>query len=230
MPRLKKELDEGDTIEAKEILSDLTQNLDKINHHGQRASSIVKGMLDHSRTSTGEKISTNINTLCDEYVRLAYHGMRAKDKSFLVKYETDFDPNLPKVDIVSQDIGRVILNLVNNAFQALKDYTPSEVESTGLSRSEAKDYQPLVKISTEHFPPREGVRGRIHVRISDNGPGIPEEIGDKIFQPFFTTKPTGQGTGLGLSLSYDIIKAHGGNIKLKSEVGQGSHFIISLPI
>ena len=220
------ELKKGDIEEANDILTDLIQNLDKINHHGQRASSIVKGMLDHSRTSSGEKVPTDINALCDEYLRLAYHGMRAKDKGFNVKFETDFQQNLPKINILSQDIGRVILNLVNNAFQACQ------------AKAEAEEYQALVLLKTELVGRRPGfnpsgaeagagdksklqradsplgVRGerRLKITISDNGPGIPEEIKDKIFQPFFTTKVTGQGTGLGLSLSYDIVKAHGGEV------------------
>ncbi|WP_373493453.1 two-component regulator propeller domain-containing protein [Aquiflexum sp.] len=203
---------EEDEIED-EILEDIKQNLEKINHHGKRADAIVKGMLEHSRTSTGERVLTDINALADEYLRLSYHGMRAKDKSFNADFKTDFDPNLPKINVVSQDIGRVLLNIINNAFQAV---------GTGHALS----LQPLVTVSTSTL---EGGRG-VRISIKDNGPGIPDAIKDKIFQPFFTTKPTGQGTGLGLSLSYDIVKAHGGELKIKSEEGNGSVFIILLPL
>ena len=218
----KEELEKGDIQEATEILSDLIINLDKINHHGERASSIVKGMLDHSRSSTGEKVPTDINSLCDEYVRLAYHGMRARDKSFNVKFETDFQDDLPLIKITPQDIGRVILNLVNNAFQACQE----------KAKTKTKEFGPLVKISTETFSHAGGDQGEelVGITVSDNGPGIPDEIKDKIFQPFFTTKSTGQGTGLGLSLSYDIVKAHGGMLKVESEVGTGTIFKIQIPI
>ena len=226
------ELDNDDPIEAKEILFDLKENLSKINHHGDRASSIVRGMLAHSRTSAGEKTATDINQLCDEYVRLAYHGMRAKDNIFKVAIETDLQKNLPKINVTSQDIGRVILNLVNNAFQACH----------AKAKVAPKEYQPLVKIETRRITQTNEQVSRkareahgmdhIQITISDNGPGISEEIKDKIFQPFFTTKPTGQGTGLGLSLSYDIVKAHGGELIVNNKIGQenGSQFIITLPI
>ena len=237
----KQELKNGELKEAQEILDDLDQNLEKINHHGQRASGIVKGMLDHSRTTSGEKIPTNINKLCDEYIRLAYHGMRAKDKSFNVAYETDLQENIPEINIVPQDIGRVILNLVNNAFQAVSSKALAK-EGQEKTKAEAEDYQPLVMIKTELVgglpgfnrgaaEVTTGVGGprRLQITISDNGPGIPDDIKDKIFQPFFTTKPTGQGTGLGLSLSYDIIKAHGGDITLSSNPNIGTTFFITLP-
>jgi signal transduction histidine kinase len=193
-----------------EILEDIKQNLKKINHHGNRAGSIVKGMLEHSRTSTGEKEPTDINALADEYLRLSYHGLRAKDKTFNADYKTDFEPNLPKVNVVPQDIGRVLLNLINNAFQA-------------VGTRNALSLQPIVTITSKNLG------DKIQITVSDNGPGIPDAIQDKIFQPFFTTKPTGQGTGLGLSLSYDIVKAHGGELKVKSKDGEGSEFIINLP-
>ena len=238
----KEELDRGDVSEAKAILDDLNQNLNKINHHGERASSIVKGMLDHSRSSAGEKVATDVNNLCDEYIRLAYHGMRAKDKSFNVMYETDFQDDIPPINIVPQDIGRVILNLVNNAFQAVQDYTPSKELNTERTQSEAEEYQPMIKIKTaltgghpgfnlSEVEVTTGVGGQrwLVITISDNGPGIPDEIRDKIFQPFFTTKATGQGTGLGLSLSYDIVKAHGGNLSSSSVEGAGSAFQVRLP-
>ena len=218
-----KELENDDPAEAKEILLDLKENLSKINHHGDRASSIVKGMLDHSRTSTGERISTDINTLCDEYLRLAFHGMRARDKSFNAKYEIDFADHLPKIRIVPQDIGRVILNLLNNAFQAASA-SSVQVSSTNSALPAGKRPRlPTVRIATRQH------NDQILITVSDNGPGIPEDIRDKIFQPFFTTKPTGQGTGLGLSLSYDIIKAHGGNILVATDTQVGTEFTVELP-
>ncbi|MCH6234333.1 two-component regulator propeller domain-containing protein, partial [Cognataquiflexum rubidum] len=203
-----------------EILGDIKQNLEKINHHGKRADAIVKGMLEHSRTSSGEKVPTDINALADEYLRLSYHGMRAKDKSFNADFVTDFDPNLPKINVVPQEIGRVLLNIINNAFQA---FTNSEFFPDSY-RDHNSELKPLVKVSTM----KNG--DNLEIRVSDNGPGIPDSIKDKIFQPFFTTKPTGQGTGLGLSLSYDIVKAHGGEIKVQSEEGKGTTFILLLPI
>jgi signal transduction histidine kinase len=210
----KEEIEKGELKEATEILSDLSQNLDKITHHGVRASSIVKGMLDHSRSSSGEKELVDINTLCEEYLRLAYHGMRAKNKSFNASFETCFDENLPKVNFVPQDMGRVLLNLINNAFQAV-----AEKSQSGLN-----EYDPKIEVSTMLK------NDQVQIQIEDNGPGIPDNIKDKIFQPFFTTKPTGEGTGLGLSLSYDIIKAHGGEIEVGSKVGKGTQFTIRLPI
>ncbi len=211
---MKEEFRNGETEEGLAIANDIKQNLEKINHHGKRADAIVKGMLEHSRTSSGEKVETDINALCDEYLRLSYHGLRAKDKSFNADFKTDFDPNLPKINVVAQDIGRVLLNLINNAF-----YTVSERSKEGNT-----EYQPSVEVIT-----RKTVRG-IEITVRDNGNGIPEHIKDKIFQPFFTTKPTGQGTGLGLSLSYDIVKSHGGEIKIESIAGHGANFIINLPI
>jgi len=230
-----------------ELLSDIKQNLHKINHHGQRASSIVKGMLEHSRTSTGKKEPTDINALCDEYLRLAYHGLRAKDKSFNANFETQFDPNLPKIEIIPQDIGRVVLNIITNAFYAVNEKNLIGLENlSGLNT-----YQPMVVVSTKRVDspsePATLQRGAglpaskqagsqkvknesIQITISDNGSGIPTHINDKIFQPFFTTKPTGQGTGLGLSLSYDIVKAHGGELKVETKQGEGSTFIVQLPM
>lgn len=194
--------------EEGELVSDLIQNQEKIHYHGKRASSIVKGMLEHSRTSTGEKELTDINALADEYLRLAYHGLRAKDSSFNADFKTDFDENLPKIEVFSQDMGRVLLNLINNAFYATKG-----VES------------PLVEIKTA------GVENGIIVSIKDNGKGMSEETKAKIFQPFFTTKPTGEGTGLGLSLAYDIVvKGHGGTLEVESKEGFGATFMIKLPI
>jgi len=204
--------------EQDELLNDISQNNEKINHHGKRADAIVKGMLEHSRISTGQKEPTGINKLADEYLRLAYHGLRAKDKSFNADLKTDFDESIGKINIVPQDIGRVLLNLYNNAF-----YAVSEKQKTA-----DENYKPLVTIATKS--PSLLEKGWVEVIVSDNGNGISQNIVDKIFQPFFTTKPTGQGTGLGLSLSYDIIKSHGGEIKVETRDGEGSEFKIMLPI
>lgn len=197
-----------------EILSDISQNLEKITHHGKRASSIVKGMLEHSRMSSNVKELTDINALTDEYLRLSYHGLRAKDKSFNALLKTNFDENIEKINIVSQDIGRVILNLITNAFYAVNE----------KKKGNPDGYKPTVSVSSKK------IDTKIEIKINDNGSGIPEKVLDKIFQPFFTTKPTGQGTGLGLSLSYDIIKAHGGTLECESVVGEGTTFMIKLPI
>lgn len=221
---MKDELEKGDIKEAEAIAADVKQNLEKINHHGQRAADIVKGMLQHSRSSTGQKELTDINALCDEYLRLAYHGLRAKDKSFNAKFETDFDASLSKINVVPQDMGRVILNLINNAFYAAS-LNPSNLSAVAeggtLEPGVKKD--PMIWVRTK----REG--HKVLISVKDNGPGIPDNIKDKIFQPFFTTKPTGQGTGLGLSLSYDIVKAHGGELKVETKEGEGSAFILLLP-
>lgn len=211
MDEMNEELDKGDIDEAKFIANDIKQNLNKINHHGKRADSIVKGMLEHSRTSSGEKVPTDINALADEYLRLSYHGMRAKDKSFNADFVTDFDPNLPKLNVVPQEIGRMLLNVINNAFQAC---TNSEF------RIMNSEFKPLVTVFTKNLG------DKIQISVKDKGPGIPDSIKDKIFQPFFTTKPTGQGTGLGLSLSYDIVKSHGGDIKVDSQPSVGTTFTI----
>ena len=211
---MNEEIRKGNFEDAKEIANDLKQNLEKINHHGKRAGDIVKGMLQHSRSSSGVKEPTNINALADEYLRLAYHGLRAKDKSFNATMKTDFDETIGNINIIPQDIGRVILNLITNAFYA--------VSAKALAAADG-EYQPTVEVSTKK------INGKIEIKVSDNGGGIPQKILDKIFQPFFTTKPTGQGTGLGLSLSYDIVKAHGGELKVKTKEGEGSIFIIQLP-
>lgn len=213
------ELNKGDIEEAKAISADIKQNLEKINHHGKRADAIVKGMLQHSRKSEGIKELTDINALCDEYLRLSYHGLRAKDKNFNATLKTDFDKSIGKINIVSQDIGRVFLNLYNNAFYAVNEKKKSHELS-----SAAVVYEPMVSVITKKKD------DKIVITIQDNSNGIPQNIIDKIFQPFFTTKPTGQGTGLGLSLSYDIIKAHGGEIKAETKECEGSEFIIELPI
>jgi signal transduction histidine kinase len=208
LSEMKEEIENGNNEEVAELVEDLIQNLDKIAHHGKRASGIVKGMLDHSRASSDEKVLTDINVLADEYLRLAYHGLRAKDKSFNANFKTMLANDLPKINIVAQDIGRVILNLINNAFQAVKG-----VES------------PEVTVKTQK---KDGV---VEISVRDNGPGVPEDIKEKIFQPFFTTKPTGEGTGLGLSLSYDIVtKGHGGKLKVETQKGKGSEFIVELPV
>ena len=222
MVEMTEELDKGDIEEAKSISADIKQNLEKINHHGKRASDIVKGMLEHSRTSTGQKEPTDINALCDDYLRLANQGMRAKNKDFNATMETHFDPNLPKIDIIPQDIGRVLLNLINNAF-----YAVNERSKKGETR-----YEPKVSITTQLTAnsPTSQHANMLILAIKDNGSGIPDAIKDKIFQPFFTTKPTGQGTGLGLSLSYDIVKAHGGELRVESKVNEGSEFVIVLPL
>jgi two-component system, NtrC family, sensor kinase len=208
------ELEKGDIEETKAILKDLAENSEKINHHGKRAADIVKGMLQHSRTSNGHKEPTDINALADEYLRLSYHGLRAKDKSFNAEFKTDFDPTLPKINVIPQDIGRVLLNLINNAFYAVNE----------KSKKREEGYKPTVSVSSAKFG------DKLEIKVADNGNGIPENIKEKIFQPFFTTKPTGQGTGLGLSLSYDIIKAHSGTISVESKENSGTEFIIFLPI
>jgi signal transduction histidine kinase len=224
---LKNELKSGKNDEAILIADDIRDNEQKINHHGKRADAIVKGMLQHSRISTGQKEATNINMLADEYLRLAYHGMRAKDNFFNVNIKTDFDESIEKIKIVPQDIGRVILNLITNAFYAVNEKKKQQQEG----------YEPIITVSTKRLSIPEfiplkagGDGGKIEIKVSDNGNGIPQKVLDKIFQPFFTTKPTGQGTGLGLSLSYDIIKAHGGEIKVETKEEEGTMFIIQLPV
>ncbi|HEY4874187.1 MAG TPA: ATP-binding protein [Puia sp.] len=211
--RLKPNAERNTQLEN-EILNDIKDNEEKINHHGKRADAIVKGMLQHSRSSTGVKESTDINALADEYLRLSYHGLKAKDSSFNATMKTDFDNSIGKINIIPQDIGRVLLNLNNNAFYAVSERR--KVEGLG--------YAPTISVSTKKS------EKNLLITVRDNGNGIPQKIIDKIFQPFFTTKPTGQGTGLGLSLSYDIIKAHGGELKVESNEDQGSEFIILLPV
>ncbi|MFT3681966.1 MAG: two-component regulator propeller domain-containing protein [Ferruginibacter sp.] len=205
---------ERDTQLEDDILDDIASNLQKINHHGKRADAIIKGMLQHSRTSSGQKELTSINELCDEYLRLAYHGLRAKDKSFNAKFQTDLDGSIEKINVVPQDIGRVFLNLVNNAFYAVNE----------RKKQNEPGYEPTVTVSTKKL------NNAIEIKVKDNGGGIPQKVLEKIFQPFFTTKPTGQGTGLGLSLSYDIVKAHGGEIKVETKENEGTAFIILLPL
>ena len=220
---LQQELKSGKTDEALSISNDIKDNEQKINHHGKRADAIVKGMLMHSRTSTGQKELTDINVLADEYLRLSYHGLRAKDKSLNANFKTDFDENIGKINIIPQDIGRVLLNLFTNAFYSV----------TEKNKHHPEHYEPIVSVSTKKIirPDDPVGRGKAEIRVKDNGMGIPQKLMDKIFQPFFTTKPTGQGTGLGLSLSYDIItKGHGGQLKVDTKEGEFAEFIIILPI
>jgi signal transduction histidine kinase len=206
--------EERDDDLQNDLINDVIENSKKILHHGRRADAIVKGMLQHSRQSSGQKEPTDINALTEEYLRLSYHGLRAKDKNFNAEIKTDFDNSIGKINIIPQDIGRVLLNLFNNAFYAVNEQKISNPVS----------YEPKVFVKTEKYD------NKICITVTDNGNGIPQKIIDKIFQPFFTTKPTGQGTGLGLSLSYDIIKAHGGQIKVESKEGEGTKFIVQLPI
>ena len=217
------ELDKGNNEEAKQLAQDLKENLEKINHHGKRAGDIVKGMLQHSRSSTGIREPTDINKLSDEYLRLSYHGLSAKDKEFNamipIAIGTDFDESIGNINIIPEDIGRVLLNLYNNAFYAV----------TEKAKLSALSYEPTVSVSTKRLTDKPD-NYRVEIRVKDNGNGIPQKVVDKIFQPFFTTKPTGVGTGLGLSLSYDIMKAHGGEIKVETKEGEGSEFIVQIPI
>ena len=214
---LKEEITNGDMEEVKAIANDIADNEQKIIHHGNRADGIVKGMLQHSRTVTSDKEPTDINILVDEYLRLAYHGLRAKDKNFNADFKTELDKTLPKIDVIPQDIGRVLLNLINNAL-----YTVSEKSK---NNPDNKKYKPLVSVSTKK------TNNQVEIKVTDNGNGISGSILKKIFQPFFTTKPTGEGTGLGLSLSYDIIsKGHGGKLSVETKENEGTDFIIQIPI
>jgi signal transduction histidine kinase len=219
-------------------MDDLTSNQQKINHHGKRAASIVTGMLQHARTSTSTKEPTDLNALADEYLRLSYHGLRAKDSTFNAKMVTDLDPSIGKVEVIPQDIGRVFLNVINNAFYATQQRAKDLSGFENLTGLEA--YEPTVSISSRVVPPlepvpnslREGQGARqVVFKIKDNGIGIPDDVKAKIFQPFFTTKPTGQGTGLGLSLAYDIVtKGHGGTLEVDTEKNKGTCFTMTLPI
>ena len=218
LAEMNEEIEKGNYEEVKFIAKDVSDNEEKINHHGKRADAIVKGMLQHSRSSTGAKEPTDINALADEYLRLAYHGLRAKDKSFNALMVTDYDESIGNINIIPQDIGRVILNLITNAFYVVDERKNASTSSAGQL------YEPTVSVSTKK------VGDKVLISVKDNGNGIPQKVLDKIFQPFFTTKPTGQGTGLGLSLSYDIVKAHGGEIKVETKEGEGTEFIIQLPM
>jgi signal transduction histidine kinase len=234
LEEMNEEIEKGNLEEVKLLVKDVIDNEQKINHHGKRADAIVKGMLQHSRTSNGVKEPTDINALADEYLRLAYHGLRAKDKSFNADFKTDFDPTLPKINVIPQDIGRVLLNLINNAFYAVgvgKTATVETRHALSLQQTPPQpqpNYNPTVMVSTKNMG------NHVEISVKDNGPGIPSHIIDKIFQPFFTTKPTGEGTGLGLSMSYDIVKAQGGEIKVNTKSAraaadgenEGTEFII----
>jgi signal transduction histidine kinase len=214
LAEMREEIEKKNFDEVSSIAKDVEENEEKIIFHGKRADAIVKGMLQHSRSSSGTKEPTDINALCDEYLRLSYHGLRAKDKSFNATMKTEFDESLEKVNVIPQDIGRVILNLITNAFYAVNEKKQTAGDS----------YEPTVTVSTRK------INDKVEIKVSDNGNGIPQKVLDKIFQPFFTTKPTGQGTGLGLSLSYDIVKAHGGEIKVETKEGEGTDFIIQLQV
>jgi len=236
MAEMKEEIDKGNFEEVKAIATDIIDNEKKIMHHGKRADGIVKSMLNHSRNSSVDKEPTDINALADEYLRLTYHGIRAKDKSFNATIKTYFDESIGKINVIPQDVGRVILNLLTNAFYAVKEkknsltYPVLDGEPIKLDKD---NYEPTVSISTRVIGTALASKlggNRVEIRVSDNGNGIPHQVLKKIFQPFFTTKPTGQGTGLGLSLSYDIItKGHGGELKVETKEGKGTTFIIRLP-
>jgi two-component system NtrC family sensor kinase len=224
-------IQDGKLDEAKNLARNIADNQEKINSHGKRADAIVKSMLQHSRSSSGQKESTDINALCDEYLRLAYHGFRAKNKSLNsipinIGIDTKLDPSIPKLNVVRQDIGRVLLNLINNAFYAVNEkssFAKASADNASFAKATAEErYEPSVTVSTKLAD------GKTEISVRDNGNGIPASHKEKIFQPFFTTKPTGQGTGLGLSLSYDIVKAHGGELIVLSNEGIGSEFIIRL--
>lgn len=211
---LKLEMKAGNLTDALHIADSIQDNGSKIMHHGKRADGIVKGMLQHSRTSNGQKESTDLNELADEYLRLSFHGLRAKDKSFNAHIDTAFDEKIGKILLIPQDIGRAFLNLFTNAF-----YSVSQ-----KSKHSGPDYNPTVSVTTK----KEGNMVKMIVR--DNGDGINNKALEKIFQPFFTTKPTGQGTGLGLSLSYDIItQGHNGQIKVNTREGEYAEFVVKLP-
>lgn len=209
------ELKAGNYDEVVELSDDIKKNQEKINHHGKRADSIVKGMLKHSRNTSGEKEPTNINAIADEYLRLAYHGIRAKDKTFNATLNTDFDDSIGKINAVAQDMGRVVLNLITNALHAIAPDNNTD--------NKAGTKNPTIWLSTKQL------ENEVVLTVRDNGAGIPENLLDKIFQPFFTTKASGQGTGLGLSMSYDIVKSHGGELKVESKEGEGTTFTISIP-
>jgi signal transduction histidine kinase len=210
---MKEELEKGNVDEVAKMISQIGDNEAKILHHGKRADAIVKSMLQHSRTSSNIKEPTDLNALADEYLRLAYHGMRSKDKSFNAAMQTDYDESIGLIPLIPQDIGRLLLNLYNNAFYAVND----------KKKTAEKGYEPTVSVTTKK------INSMVEIRIKDNGSGIPQKVRDKIFQPFFTTKPTGEGTGLGLSLSYDIAKAHGGEIKVSTKEGEFTEFVIRVP-
>jgi C4-dicarboxylate-specific signal transduction histidine kinase len=208
------EIEKGNFSEAKLISKDVLKNEEKINNHGKRADAIVKGMLQHSRSNTGQNVPTDINELVDEYLRLGHHAFRAKEKSFNPEIKTDFDNTIGKINIIPQDIGMVLLNLYNNAFYSVNEKKKRQSEA----------FEPTISVTTKK------TGNKIFVSVRDNGNGISQKVVDKIFQPFFTTKPAGQGTGLGLSLSYDIVKSHGGEIRVNTEENEGSEFVVELPL
>jgi signal transduction histidine kinase len=214
LSEMKDEMNKGNLEDAKAIANDIVENEEKINHHGKRADAIVKGMLQHSRSNSAVKEPTYINKLVDEYLRLAYHGLRAKDKPFNATLKTEYDESIGKINIVSQDIGRVILNLINNAFYVVAE----------KKKQIGDGYEPTVTVSTKR------INSKVEIQVKDNGNGIPQKILDKIFQPFFTTKPAGQGTGLGLSIAYDIVNAHGGELKVETKEAEGTMFIMLIPV
>lgn len=227
LDEMKEELEKNNTDEVTAIAADIKQNLEKIIHHGKRADGIVKAMLQHSRSSSGVKEPTDINVLADEYLRLAYHGLRAKDKSFNATLNTDFDEKLGKIDVVPQEMGRVILNLLTNAFYAVSE-KKKQLEKTAEDNGGPKEpipYSPTVLIATKKL------KGKVEIKVTDNGNGIPQEVQDKIFQPFYTTKPSGKGTGLGLSMSYEIVtKVHGGQLMVENNTDGGATFTVILPV
>jgi two-component system NtrC family sensor kinase len=217
---MKEELAAGSVQFAVEIADDLKQNLEKINLHGKRADAIVKGMLEHSKRGSGQKELTDINALAEEFLRLSYQSYLAKDKEFSAELQLNLDPDLPKISVIPQDIGKVLLNLYSNAFYVCNERNVKDLSGFG----NLTGLKPTVTVTTKNLG------DKIQISVQDNGPGIPDAIKSKIFQPFFTTKPTGSGTGLGLSLSYDIVKAHRGELKVETKEGEGSEFIIKLPI
>jgi signal transduction histidine kinase len=217
---MKDEMKNGNLNAAAVLANSVIDNEEKIIHHGKRADAIVKGMLNHSRNSSGIKEITDINTLVDEYFRLAYHGLRAKDKSFNVSMKTEFDETIEKINVVPQDIGRVVLNLITNACYAVNERKQQRPEG----------YEAMVTVTTGRLSSSSGEAGSVAISVKDNGGGIPDDVIDKIFQPFFTSKPTGQGTGLGLSLSYDIVEAHGAELTVITSEGEGSEFTVVLPM
>lgn len=232
---MKEAISKGDDEEAIQIANDVIQNEEKINHHGKRADAIVKGMLQHSRSSSGVKEPTDINALVDEFLRLAYHGLRAKDKSFNATINTDLDESIGKIKVMPQEIGRVVLNLITNAFYAITEKKKSILLTSGMQGKEINsinpdEYEPTVWVKTFKNSPTEDRGTDVVISIRDNGNGIPQRILDKIFQPFFTTKPTGEGTGLGLSISYDIIKVHDGLLKVETKQGEFTEFQVYLPM
>ncbi|GEO07897.1 hypothetical protein SAE01_03930 [Segetibacter aerophilus] len=218
LDEMEHEVDKGNMAEVKEIMKDIKENEIKISQHGKRADAIVKGMLQHSRLSSGKKEPTDINALADEYLRLSYHGLRAKDKSFNATFKTDFDESIKEIEVIPQDIGRVLLNLINNAFYSVNEKKKAWSQTPNTDR-----YDPIVYVATKRLD------GKVQICVKDNGMGIPQKVLDKIYQPFFTTKPAGQGTGLGLSLSYEILKAHGGELRVETREGEFAQFIMELP-